>query len=262
MSPSGLSSGNPTPLKPLYGHEEESFTGYQHRGLFEDHENIKVALNEDAILKARIRRLRVISRVLAFLISVGVLIPITMTLAKYLGTKDTFRTIVQDGQTIERTAWAKNTRAWPTWMYFAIAALSALLNFGTVFSYRFGVETANAANYVTSAFSWIVILGNFVVWSVAAGMYRGEKDKDGKSNDLWGWTCSAGARAIQKEFAGDVNFDRFCNVQSVSWYIGLVQAGAALLTVVIYILVLMRRRSKKNLDQQLRVSGFEPGRHG
>lgn len=230
------------------------------------------------ILKARIRRLRVVSRVLAFLISVGVLIPITMTVAKYLSTKDTFRTIVQNGQTIERTAWAKNTRAWPTWMYFAIAALSALLNFGTVFSYKFGVETANAANYVTSAFTWIVMLGNFVVWSVAAGMYRSERDKDGKSNDLWGWTCSAGARAIQKEFAGEVDFDKFCNVQvryiardssgqqltrsqSVSWYIGLVQAGAALLTVVIYILVLMRKRSKKNLDRQLRASGFEAGRH-
>jgi len=136
-----------------------------------------------------------------------------MTVVKYLSTKDTFRTIVQNGQTIERTAWAKNTRAWPTWMYFAIAALSALLNFGTVFSYKFGVETANAANYVTSAFTWIVMLGNFVVWSVAAGMYKSERDKDGKSNDLWGWTCSAGARAIQKEFAGEVNFDKFCNVQ-------------------------------------------------
>jgi hypothetical protein len=49
MSPSGLSSGNPTPLKPLYEHEEESSTGYQHKGIFEDHENIKVASDEDAV---------------------------------------------------------------------------------------------------------------------------------------------------------------------------------------------------------------------
>lgn len=98
-------------------------------------------------------------------------------------------------------------------MYFAIAAVSVILNFGTVFSYKFGVDKANVASYVTSTFSWVIMLGNLIVWSVAAGMYRGEKDKNGKSNDLWGWTCSAAARAIQKEFADDVNFDRFCNVQ-------------------------------------------------
>jgi hypothetical protein len=164
-------------------------------------------------------------------------------------------------------------------MYFSVAALSVLLNFCTLFSYRFGIEKANTVSYVTSTFSWIVMLGNFVVWSVAAGMYRREKDWAGKSNDLWGWTCSTGARAIQKEFDGEIDFDRFCNVQvsgesgrrdeglltggqSVSWYIGLVQAGAALLTVVIYVMVLMRRRSKKNLREQLRrrASAYEPTR--
>jgi hypothetical protein len=155
-----------------------------------------------------------VSRVLSFLISVGVLVPITMTLVKFISTKDTYRTVVQaNGHTIQRTAWAKDTRAWPTWMYFAVAAVSVILNFGTVFSYKFGVDKANVASYVTSMFSWVIMLGNLIVWSVAAGMYRGEKDKNGKSNDLWGWTCSAAARAIQKEFADDVDFDRFCNVQ-------------------------------------------------
>ena len=137
-----------------------------------------------------------------------------MTLIKFLSTQNTYRSVTQaNGNTIERTAWAKDTRAWPTWMYFAVAAVSVLLNFGTVFSYKFGVGKANVASYVTSSFSWVIIIGNLVVWSVAAGMYRGEKDKNGKSNDLWGWTCSAAARAIQKEFAQEVDFDRFCNVQ-------------------------------------------------
>lgn len=49
--------------------------------------------------------------------------------------------------------------------------------------------------------------------------------------------------------------------QSVSFYIGLVQAGSALFTVIIYILVLRRRKSKKALAQSLRVNGFEPVRH-
>jgi hypothetical protein len=145
-----------------------------------------------------------------------------MTLIKFLTTQNTYRTVVQaNGHSITRTAWAKGTRAWPTWMYFAVAAASVLLNFGTVFSYKFGVERANVASYVTSIFSWVVMLGNLVVWSVAAGMYRSEKDKHGKSNDLWGWTCSVAARAIQKEFAGEVDFDKFCNIQVCASRIGL-----------------------------------------
>lgn len=98
-------------------------------------------------------------------------------------------------------------------MYFGVAAVSVLLNFTTMFSYKFGIAKANVASVITSTFSWINLIGNFVVWCVAAGLYRAEKDKNGKSNDLWGWTCSAGARAIQKEFVGDIDFGRYCNVQ-------------------------------------------------
>jgi hypothetical protein len=59
----------------------------------------------------------------------------------------------------------------------------------------------------------VVMIGNLILWSVAAAMYREEKDKNGKSNDLWGWTCSTGARAIQKEFVKELNFNQYCNVQ-------------------------------------------------
>jgi hypothetical protein len=149
---------------------------------------------------------------------------------------------------VTRTAWAKDTRAWPTWAYFGVALTSTCLNFITIFSYKYGVAKANTANRVTTTFSLVVMLANLIVWSVAATLYRSERDKDGKSNDLWGWTCSAGARAIQKEFNQDVDFGRFCSVQNVSWYAGIVQVGAALLTVVIYALVYMRRRTKGKME--------------
>jgi hypothetical protein len=213
--------------------------------------------NIPQVIKARIRRLRVISRVLAFFISIAVLVPITMTLVKFQRTKNTWRTItLANGDIITRTAWAKDTRAWPTLAYFAVAAISTLLNFITIFSYKYGVEKANTANYITQTFSWFVMLGNLIVWSVAAGMYRREMDKGGRNNDLWGWTCSAAARAIQKDFAHEVDFDKFCNVQSASWYVGLVQVGAALFTVVIYVMVFMRKRSKSNLNRHMRLNGF------
>lgn len=104
------------------------------------------------------------------------------------------------------------------------------------------------------------MIGNLIVWTVAASIYRKEKDKNGKPNDLWGWTCSAAARAIQKEFTHEVDFDQYCTTQSVSFYIGVVQAVAAAGTVAIYVFVFMRRKSKKNLALQMKVNGFDPAR--
>jgi hypothetical protein len=135
-------------------------------------------------------------------------------LHKYLTTRNIFHNVTSPaGVTVNRTAWAKDSKTWPTYMYFAVAFVSLLLNFIIIFSYKFGVKYANKAAVVATTFNWIVMAGNLVVWCVAASLYRTEKDKNGKSNDLWGWTCSPAAMKIQKEFAGVVDFDKFCNVQ-------------------------------------------------
>ena len=75
-----------------------------------------------------------------------------------------------------------------------------------------GEQAANKTATISTVFSWLVILGNFVVWIVAVVIYRDEKDKGGVSNDLWGWTCSEGAKAIQHAF-DEVNFNSYCNIQ-------------------------------------------------
>lgn len=138
-----------------------------------------------------------------------------MTLQKFLTTQHVYKDVtVADGSTHSRTAWAKDSKVWPTWMYFLVAGISVLLNFAILLSYMCGgVQKANKAAVVATAFTWFVLLGNLIVWCVAASLYRTEKDKDGKSNDLWGWTCSPAAKAIQKEFAKEVDFNRYCNVQ-------------------------------------------------
>ncbi|KAF2793726.1 hypothetical protein K505DRAFT_243686, partial [Melanomma pulvis-pyrius CBS 109.77] len=216
-----------------------------------DFEQIKAIKKEDEKLKARIRRLRLVTRILALLISIAVFVPITLTLHKYLSTRNTFHDVASPaGAPMNRTAWAKDSKVWPTYMYFGVATVSLVLNLVIIFSYKFGTKYANKAAVIATTFSWIVMAGNLVVWSVAASLYRTEKDKGGKSNDLWGWTCSPAAQKIQKEFAGEVDFDRFCNIQSVSWYVGLVQVAASALTICTYIMVYMRRKAKKNLKRQ------------
>ena len=222
LSSPGFSSGHPSPLN------------YQSPPS-PDINAIKTAQKEDAVsppsttlennsqkpstkppqrLKSLIRRLRVISRILAFLLSLGVLVPITLTLTKFLTTKDTYRTVtLADGTSHTRTAWAKNSRPWPTYMYFSVAAVSTVLHATTLLAYCCGVGKANTVNTVTSVFSWIVMLGNLGVWGAAVGVYRTQKDRHGISNDLWGWTCSEGASKIQADFEGVVDFDKYCSVQ-------------------------------------------------
>lgn len=225
--------------------------------------------DHDQALKARIRRLRVYSRVLGFIISVGVFVPIALTVHKFLTTQNIYRDVLQDDGTIKnRTAWAKESKVWPTWMYFVVAGISLALNLLILVAYAFGVDKANLIASVSTAFSWTMLLGNLVVWCIAASLYRTEKDKDNKSNDLWGWTCSPAARKIQKEFAGEIDFNRYCDIQvssrtlqvtdntwliipqSISWYIGLVQVGAALLTVVTYVFVFIRKGKKKEIKRR------------
>lgn len=173
-----------------------------------------------------------------------------MTLVKFLQTQNIYRTIaLPDGSTTYRTAWAHSSRTWPTYSYFGVALLSTVLNFATIFSYKFGVGRANTASYIASVFSWVDMLGNLGVWIAAAVVYRKEKDKHGKSNDLWGWTCSTAAQVIQRDFAEEVNFNTYCNIQSASWYVGLARAAAALLTVVIYVMVYRRGRSKRRVQR-------------
>jgi hypothetical protein len=173
-----------------------------------------------------------------------------MTLAKFLQTQSIYRTVTHpDGSTTHRTAWAHDSRTWPTYAYFGVALISTVLDFATIFSYKFGVGRANTASYIASVFSWADLLGNLSVWVAAAAVYRNEKDKHGKSNDLWGWTCSPAAQVIQKDFAKEVDFNMYCNVQSASWYVGLARAAAALLTVVIYVMVYRRKQSKRRVQR-------------
>jgi hypothetical protein len=170
----------------------------------------------------------------------------TLTAIQFLRTKDTYRIAPgPTGTPVLRTPWHANSRVWPTYSYLGVAALSTLLHAFTLASYACSVRAANRASLLTSVVVWAEHAGNLAVWIAAASMYRAEKDKNGVSDDLWGWACSKGARAIQAEFRVDVDFKRTCATQSAAWFTGLAQAGAGVLTVVVYVCVFLRARGKK-----------------
>jgi hypothetical protein len=144
-----------------------------------------------------------VSRILTAILSTAVTIIMATTLHKYLSTKDTFIN--------GRTAWARNTKLWPTVMLFAIAAVTLVLNLVIMIAYACSVKSANRASLVSGIFGILVFVGHIFVWISAAAIYRYSKDTNGKSNDLWGWACSKTADDIQKTFEFVVNFDHICN---------------------------------------------------
>jgi hypothetical protein len=156
--------------------------------------------------------LKLVSRLIATGISLAVFVPIAMTFNVFLQTRNTFRTVDTATSSDYRTAWAKQTNPWPTYMYFAVALASLVLNASIMVAYSRSVRMANIAATTSTVFEWLVILSNLIVWSVAVTLYRTEKNKGGKPNDLWGWTCSDAARLIQHAFE-EVDFNRYCGIQ-------------------------------------------------
>ncbi|KAI7186920.1 hypothetical protein D0869_07193 [Hortaea werneckii] len=158
----------------------------------------------DRRVKLWIRILKFLERVLSLILSILTLIPVVMTLVKFFQTRDIYFTV--DGT--QRTAWAKNSITWYTYLYTAVAGISCLFNTAIILAYISGVRRANTVGDVASKWEYLVQGSQIIVWAVSAGIYRyGREPVDGKFRDLWGWTCSQDAAALQA-VVDDVGFEK------------------------------------------------------
>lgn len=201
--------------------------------------------------------MKVISRLVAACLSIAVLVPLAITLHKYLSTRNDFKIVRNEslgGNAVRRTAWANESVTWPTYMYFGIAVISLAFNSTIMFSYLHSVKTANSVATVGGYFTGGVLLLNLVVWTVTTALYKQQSvvtNDRGVHNDLWGWTCSPAAQILQPVFDEQLDFARYCDIQAVSFYIGLVQVGAIILTIVVYLFALRRLQSKKAVRRSM-----------
>ena len=166
--------------------------------------------DKDSKLKHRIRQLRVVSRVLAVILSAAVIVPLSWTLVKFLETRNEYFTV--DGE--RRTAWASGTNTTFFYVYFGVAVVSFLLESIILIAYCRGVRQANRAAMISGIWSGIIIAGHIVIWGLAVAVYRYGKEPggDGKFTDLWGWTCSTAAEQIQPAIT-NIKFSRACTIQ-------------------------------------------------
>lgn len=168
-------------------------------------------------LKSRIKSLRFLSRVVSSILSITVFVPLALTVHKFLSTKDILR-IAPDpehpGEFIQRTAWAKDSKTWPTYMYFAFATLAVVFNNGALLAYFVSAKLFSVASKMSTLVTGSILIFNFSIWGATVIIYRYEKNLHNKPNDLWGWTCSAPAKALQTVFHDVVPFNTYCNIQA------------------------------------------------
>ncbi|KAI7212236.1 hypothetical protein KC333_g7237 [Hortaea werneckii] len=199
----------------------------------------------DRRVKLWIRTLKFLERILSLILSILTLIPLVMTLVKFFHTRDIYFTV--DGT--QRTAWAQDSRVWYTYLYMAVAGISCLFNTAIMLAYTTSVRRANAVGDVASRWEYLVQGLQIVVWAVSAGIYRyGREPVDGKFRDLWGWTCSQDAAALQA-VVDDVDFEKYCGLQTASFNLGISNVAQAVLALVLYIFVFVRVRSKKRVQR-------------
>ncbi|KAI9680242.1 MAG: hypothetical protein M1822_007241 [Bathelium mastoideum] len=214
----------PRPLKPMLladslstqsGHSGAKYDSLlhadgSHEALVQQHDEIFGRIQaRDKKLKYRIRVLKVLSRFLSLILSLATLAPLSLTLQKFLSTRDVL--IPVNG--VPRTAWSASPKTWPMYMYITLAAISTVLNLIILLAYLRSIRQANRASAVASVFESVVLVGHVAIWAAGAALYRVGKDEGEHARDLWGWTCSLGAAKIQNEFSKEINFGRYCNIQ-------------------------------------------------
>ena len=141
------------------------------------------------------------SNVITMLFSTVIFAIMVYTVITFETTKDEFRG--------GRTAWPKVPKVWPMFMLLGCAGITLLLSIITLLAYCCAFDKARR--------SWKLTVVRYVIhigtWVVVSTLYRYEKSLHGDPDDIWGWSCSAKAAALQSQFDGVVNFSTLCSVQ-------------------------------------------------
>lgn len=142
-----------------------------------------------------------IAHVITILFSTVIFAIMVYTVITFESTKGDFR----DG----RTAWPTEPKLWPMFMLLGCAGITLLLSIITLLSYCCAFNKAQRSWKLTVV-KYVIHIGT---WVVVSALYRYERSTHGVPDDIWGWSCSAKAAALQSQFSGVVKFSTLCSVQ-------------------------------------------------
>lgn len=221
--------------------------------------------NRSQKYKRLIRILRFVSRILSLILNALIAGIEAFSLVKFFLTRNH---LLSNGQSPYPTP----TVLWPTFMLLSIALTTFLVNLITLVSYICSSKAANRASTMASVVTYVLLGVRVVVWASAAGLFKMAET----GNDLWGYSCSDAADKIADEVQSFVDFGQLCTVQvclplyfsliwtikltirkGISWNVTIIEAGIALLTLIIAILTIRRMSTKKKMGR-MREAGETP----
>jgi len=132
-------------------------------------------------------------------------------------------------------------------MLLAVSVVTMIMNLVTVCSYICGIDTANKTDRVATYVRYIMLALQVVAWAIGTGLFK----MANTGHDLWGYSCSGSADAIQEQVQSFLDFGKLCTAQTYTWYTSIVQAGSYLLTFILLLLVLKRSSGKKKMAKKM-----------
>ncbi|MCJ1395191.1 hypothetical protein MMC18_008074 [Xylographa bjoerkii] len=198
---------------------------------------------QDIKIKHRVRILRFVSRLISTVLSAYMVASMAYALSMYFTTRN--YTLNGGGH-----PWAPNTVLWPTYMVLAIAAVTMMMNLITLCFYCCGVDAANKSSKIMGYLGYIVMAVHAVVWAITTGLFK----MANIGNDLWGFSCSAEADAIQGQVESLLNFNDLCMVQQGTWVVTIIETVSYIILLIIYIYAarrLMHKRRLSKFDQSM-----------
>jgi len=198
---------------------------------------------KDAINQRRLKRATFVGRVISVILAAYMVASMTYALVKYMTTKDK---TLSDGS----HPWSAHTVLWPTLMILGTSGVTLLMNTITLCFYFKSAEAADMSDTVMTYLGYAITLTHGIIWAINMGLFK----MANTGNDLWGWSCGPTADEIQSEVKSFLNFNILCTVQSGTFYVGIVETIAYLITFITYVymaIAFMNKRRSRRLQQQL-----------
>ena len=205
-------------------------------------------VSADRRMKKSIRILRFFHRFATFALAVVTMTLLCITVHAYLTSRDARATIYSGvGGEVRRGPWHNPTKTWPTYLLLANAVTSVFFGLISMLGYVYGgVAWANKMTDLGGAdFYFGFWILHSIVWLVTTVLYRQQR----KVADLWGWSCSPQAHAIQGVFRDVVDFDYLCRIQETTAVVGFMTTALLVLQAIIYIMVFFRLQNSRALGK-------------
>ncbi|MCJ1406169.1 hypothetical protein MMC19_000234 [Ptychographa xylographoides] len=211
-------------------------------------EQYERAQQKDLAIKRRIRNLTFLSRVISVILSGFMVGSMAYALYMYQTTKDM---TLSGGQ----HPWSPQTVLWPTFMVLSTAGVTFIMNIIILSAYMCGAMAADKTSTIMGYIGYGITAIHVVVWVINAGLFK----MAFTGRDLWGFSCSTEADALQAQVKSVLNYTTLCQIQTGTWITAIIETISYLILFIGYIFVayqFMHSRRLKKLQQRMSTEGF------